>query len=219
MRATIAGLAVGVLAAAPVATAAASGTTHATPAATKKVVVRPVTSSGQAAPGFGVRGEPRGRVDCSFADPSAGAVSRNIESCSPSVEYAVACWKAAAHKSVLCLRDARVKRLVRIPRMGKFAATPPPKPADRAPLLVVLSDGTHCTIRDGGAWGQLKGHPRLFGTYSCDRHGAVWARSSAPHSGVNESHASWTVRTAEFGKRHLATRHVARAYFVGTAQK
>jgi hypothetical protein len=106
-------------------------------------------------------------------------------------------------------------------RQGRFAKTKIAKARDRAPLVIVLTDGTHCQIRDGGAWGQLKGHPNLYGAYSCTRHGAVWARMSgsrsAAHWGVNESDPSWTVRTAGFRAHHTVLRHVARAYFVSTA--
>ncbi len=195
-------------------TAVATATTTAAP--TIKVVVRPVTSTGHVHAGFTVTGEPSGSVDCSFADPSPGAVSRNIELCSPSAEYAVACWKAAVPHRVLCMRNPGRKRVVRIPRSGPFAPTRRAPAAQRAPLLMRLGDGDLCSIRDGGAWGSLPGHPNLFGTYSCRHHGAVWATSSAPHQGVNESNPGWTVRTAQFGSHTLVTRHVVKAWFVGT---
>lgn len=189
------------------------------PAPTVRVVVRPVTSSGQTLAGYRVSGEREGSVDCSYREPSPGAVSRNIELCSPSYEYAVACWKAPAPHRVLCLRDPSRKRLVRLRRTGKFAKTGVTRPADRAPLLLVLDDGTRCSIRDGGAWGQLKSHPKWSGTYSCSRHGVVWSPPNAKHYGVDESQASWTVRTASgAGRGRLVTRHVRRAYFVGTAR-
>jgi hypothetical protein len=185
-------------------------------APTVKVVVRPVTSAGHARAAFTVTGEPSGQVDCSFASPSPGAVSANIEFCSPSAEYAVACWKAAAPHRVLCMRNARSHRLVRIPRVGPFAATAVAPAAQRAPLVMTLGDGDVCSIRDGGAWGSLPGHPNLFGTYSCRHDGAVWATATAAHQGVNESNPVWTVRTAQFGSSTLVTRHVVKAWFVGT---
>jgi hypothetical protein len=193
---------------------AAAATTVAAP--TVKVVVRPVTSTGHVRAGFTVTGEPSGSVDCSFRDPSPGAVSPNIEFCAPSAEYAVACWKAAAPHRVLCMRDPRTKHVVRIPRSGAFAATGVAAARLRAPLGMRLRDGDYCSIRDGGAWGQLPGHPNLFGTYACRHDGAVWATANAAHQGVNESQPSWTVHTAHFGSSHLATRHVAKAWFVGT---
>src|SRR3954447_3532968 len=101
--------------------AAVQGATASAQKATVKVVVRPVTSTGHARAGFTVTAERSGRVECNVADPSPGAVSRNIEWCSPSVEYAIACWKAAtAQPRVLCMRDPRRAKLVRIPRSGRF---------------------------------------------------------------------------------------------------
>lgn len=183
---------------------------------TVKVVVRPVTSAGHVRSGFTVIGEPTGSVDCSVADPSPGAVNRNIEFCSPSAEYAIACWKAALAHHVLCMRDPRSHQVVRIPRLGAFASTDLAPFAQRAPLVMKLGDGDICSIRDGGAWSQLPGHPYLYGTYSCAHDGAVWASASAPHLGVDESTAVWHVRTAQFGHSTLITRHVVKAWFVGT---
>jgi hypothetical protein len=45
----------------------------------------------------------------------------------------------------------------------------------------------------------------------------VWAAPSALHWGVNESTSDWTVKTAPAsGDGPLVTRHVRRAFFVGT---
>jgi hypothetical protein len=199
-------------AAALTAPAGAAGTA----APTVKVVVRPVTSAGHVRAGFTVSGEPSGLVDCRFPSASPGAVSKNIEYCSPSAEYAVACWKAAAPHRVLCMRNPRSRHVVRIPRLGRFAPVARPTGAATAPLLIRLGDGDVCSIRDGGAWGALPGHPNLVGAYSCRKDGAVWAGPNAAHQGVNESHPTWTVRTAPFGSHTLVTRRVVKAWFVGT---
>lgn len=189
-------------------------------AATVQVVVRPVTSSGHAVSGYGVHRENDGQIDCSERSPSPGAVNRNIQLCFPSAEYAIACWRSTAKHRSLCTRDPSKKSLVSIPRTGKFAATSPPRKSRRAPLLIVLEDGTRCSIRDGGAWGSLSSHPTWVGTYSCTRHGIVWSPPNADHYGVNESHASWTVRTSTgSGNGRVVTRHIKRAYFVGTARR
>jgi hypothetical protein len=192
----------------------AAGATTIAP--TVKVVVRPVTTTGQVASGFTMITDPGGVVDCSIVSPSPVAVSANIEFCSPSAEYAVACWKAALAHHVLCMRDPRSNKVVRISRSGPFAATVPLPALRRAPLMIRLGDGDVCRIRDGGAWAQLPGHPDLDGTYSCQHDGKVWATASAPHEGVNESHPVWTVRTAHFGSSTLVTRHIVKAWFVGT---
>jgi hypothetical protein len=185
--------------------------------ATTRVVVRPVTKAGVHAAGFHVKKEQSSSVDCSFRDPSPGAVNRNIELCSPSAEYAIACWKSTRAHHVLCTRDPSSKRLYLIRRSGKFARTGPESKKDRAPLLLILRDGTRCSIRDGGAWGTIKSHPNWVGTYSCDHHGDVWSPAHAHHDGVNESHAAWTVHTASAsGNGHVTVRAVRKAYFVGT---
>jgi hypothetical protein len=214
MRTMLAGLVVVAIAAIgnPGVAANAARASH---PATAKVVVHPVTTTGHARAGFAVQSEPGDTVDCSFADPSPGALSRNIEFCSPSAAYAIACWKSATAHHVLCMRDPTAKKLVKLPRTGKFASTARAHKAQRAPLLIVLGDGTRCSIRDGGAWGTLQSHPNWAGSYSCDHHGVVWTPPNAKHNGVNESTASWTVRTAPAsGQGQLVTRRVKRAYFV-----
>jgi len=202
--------AVSAVVAPPLATAVAS------PPATVKVVVRPVTSTGHPAHGFTVRSEPNGLVDCSSRSPSPGAVDRDIEACSPSAEYAVACWKASAPHRALCVRNPANHTVFRIPREGSFKATGLLSASQRAPLRIVLGDGAQCSIRDGGAGGILAGHPTYVATYYCTRDGAVWAPAGANHFGINEAAASWTVRTAQAGHHSLTVRHVAKAYFVGT---
>jgi hypothetical protein len=187
--------------------------------ATVKVIVSPVTASGHAADGFSVkRQDPGYPVDCSFKDPSIGAVSPDIETCSPSAAYAPACWKAAAAGKVLCMRDASSHKLFLIARDGRFASTALARPRDRAPLGFVLTDGTKCQIRIGGAWGPVPHHPNLYGAYSCDRHDAAWLYAKGSHrdahNGVDESSAAWRIRT---GYKHIVWRNIASAYFVATA--
>lgn len=182
---------------------------------TQRIVVRPVTTAGVARTGFVVTPEPTGSVDCTLALPSPGAVSRNIESCFPSFEYAIACWKAAAPHKVLCMRNPRLPKLVRIPRTGAFAGTPVAPARDRAPLSMVLGDGAYCTLRDGGTRSHRAGHPRWVVTYDCDNGKEIWRRPGAPHFGVNELHPSWTVIEAG-PSGPINTRHVVRAWFVGT---
>jgi hypothetical protein len=118
---------------------------------------------------------------------------------------------------VLCMRNPRRMHLVRIPRSGPFASTGLAPASERAPLGMTLGNGAYCSIRDGGAWSILKSHPTWFGTYSCDNGGAVWAAPTANHQGINESSASWTVRTAPAsGVGTVVLRHVVKAWFVGT---
>ena len=193
---------------------AGAAAAHRVPA-TVKIVVRPVNAAGFARPGFTVTGEPTGSVDCSFAVPSPGAVSPNIESCFPSAEYAVACWKAAAPHKALCMRNPRVHKLVRIPRQGAFAPTAVAPAHDRAPLGMELVNGNFCAIRDGGAGPTRAGHPQWVATYYCDNGKAIWMRPGARHFGVFEAFPSWTVIVAG-PTGPITAHHVAKAWFVGT---
>jgi hypothetical protein len=80
-----------------------------------------------------------------------------------------------------------------------------------------LVDGDLCSIRDGGTSSILRSHPTWVVSYYCRHAGAVWMRPSAAHFGINESARSWTVATASAsGTGKLTTRHIARAWFVGT---
>ena len=202
-----------------VSVATAAPSVHGAAAATSRVVIRPVTTAGEPAPGVEVATDSHaGSVDCSRANPSPGAVSRDVEFCSPSAAYAVACWKSATPKHVLCSRDPSSNRVYLIRHTGRFAATRLAPKRNRAPLRLVLGNGTVCLIRDGGAWSSLKAHPRWYGTYSCDSNKeAVWSPQNAPHSGINETRPSWTVHVAPIsGNGHVTLRRVRRAYFVGT---
>ena len=188
--------------------------------ATVRVVVRPVTTGGVPAPGFHATtldAANAGPLDCSTADPSPGAVDRDIEQCSPSAEDAVACWKSATPHRALCSRDPSSDLVYSLRRTGKFAKTGLVKKRLRAPILLVLKDGTKCGIRIGGAWSTLQAHPDWYGTYYCDRHGAVWSPPHARHNGVHESQPTWTVHTSPSnGDGPVTIRTVTKAYFVGT---
>lgn len=197
-------------------TGAATTSAGATTLSTTRVTVRPVTSAGHPAPGFTLHAEPGGSVDCTAKLPSPAAVDPNIDVCSPSAEYAVACWKSAVAARALCFRNVLTKNVYRIPRVGAFASTPIAPVAYRAPLALEIADGDLCTLRSGGTAGSLTGHPGLFVTYWCVHHGAVWASLHARHFGINEAHPLWTVQTASAGNHALVTRHVVKAWFVGT---
>jgi hypothetical protein len=188
--------------------------------ATARIVVRPVTEAGTPAPGVLVTSDQKaGTVDCRTREPSPGAVSRDIEFCTPSAAYAIACWKSATPRQVLCSRDPRSGRVWSLPRTGAFAPTGLAGKRKRTPLMLVLGNGRTCSIRDGGAWGSLKQHPQWYGTFSCDGSAAVWSPASAPHSGVNESRSTWTVHVGSIsGNGPVTIRTVRKAYFVGTAQ-
>ena len=105
------------------ATLAASGAAQAqdpyAPSHTHHVVVRPVDDTGHAEPGWKVHREKDLTVQCDGT--SAAAVNDGIYSCFPAAAYLPACWPST-HHTVLCLRDARHKNLVRLRYTGSFHA-------------------------------------------------------------------------------------------------
>ena len=200
-------LATAVLASAlvPAATAHADATPR-----TARVVVRPVDATGHAVDGWAVHRVRGVSVQCD--GPAPAAVDDGIGSCFPTAEYLPACWKAH-HHTVLCLRDARTRKLVRLRYTGSFGA---PVAPDRAtPQDLDLAAGQQCAIRFGGAWGQLPSHPSWLGFDSC-AHGSVYGPASG--DGIDRSAPLWTVHLWKSGTRQrVVVRAVATAYYVGTA--
>lgn len=184
---------------------------------THQVVLRPVTATGRVAPGYTLATEPDGQLLCggsSAASESPVAVDDGIEGCSPSAEYAVACWAGPTPNTARCFRDPWKRQVVQIGTEGPLSSVRAPEVP--SPLGLELSDGARCSIRDGGAWGQLVGHPELYGTYSCSNGEDVWAPRDS--YGVNRTHPLWTVRLAnDAGRGPLHAVGVLTAYFVGTS--
>ncbi|MDO9458316.1 hypothetical protein [Nocardioides sp.] len=182
--------------------------------ATKIVYVRPVTVSGKPAPGWSVQ-RLSGSVTCDGTSPSA--VNPGITSCYPTAYGLKACWKSARH-TVLCVRDARVRKLVRVRYDGAYPSVE--GPVEPAPLDLVLTDGRTCLIRNGGAWGSPAQHPQWVGFDSCTRKASVYGPGSSA-DGINRSQSRWTVRIWRSGPdpdgRHLVTRGVTTGWVVGTA--
>jgi hypothetical protein len=183
-------------------------------AATQIVVLRPVTRSGRPAPGYTVTDEKTSTITCGpTAEPSAVAVDGNILACSPSAAYAVACWKDPAPSMAICFRDPWSKELARMPAEGSFSTATAPSQAQ--PLGLLLSDGEHCRIRDGGSWSALDQHPDWYGTYFCTSGRVLWGQGSS--TGINRSSPRWTVNEAlATGSGPLTTVRVLKAYFIGT---
>lgn len=202
--ATIAVVAAGLLGAVP---SSASGQGAAT--RTHRVVVRPVDSSGHARPGWTVHRAKGLTVQCDGS--ASAAVDDEIYACFPTAAYLPACWPSG-HHTVLCLRDARTRKLVRVHHSGKLGqATAPDRPS---PQDLDLAGGQGCDLRVGGAWGTLPTHPKWVGFYSCT-HGSVYGPPSG--DGVDRSTQPWRVRIWKSGTKHrVLHRSVATAYFVGT---
>jgi hypothetical protein len=193
--------------------AAAGTTAYAThdsqTARTHVVVVRPVDASGHARPGWTVHRMKGLTADCDGS--AAAAESDGIYACFPTAAYLPACWPSR-HHTVLCLRDARVKKLVRVRYSGNLG--PATAPARPTPQDLDLAGGQGCALRVGGAWGTLPTHPNWVGFYSC-AHGSVYGPPRG--DGVDRSGQPWTVRIWKSGTQHrVVHRSVATAYYVGT---
>jgi hypothetical protein len=203
--ATVAVVAAGLLGSLP---ASASGVSGA--AKTQRVVVRPVDSAGHARPGWTVHRAKGLTVDCRNS-AAAAAVDDGIYACFPTAAYLPACWPSQ-HHTVLCLRDARTRKLVRVRYSGGLGtATAPDRPS---PQDLDLAQGQRCSLRVGGAWGTLPTHPKWVGFYSCG-HGSVYGPPSG--DGVVRRTTPWTVRIWVSGTQHrVVRRSVATAYYVGT---
>jgi hypothetical protein len=197
----------------------APSSTSVTPPHTEQVIRRPVTRTGRVAPGYTLVVLPADpyQLDCGGsrgAFPASSAVDDGIASCVPSVAYAVACWNGPTATTALCYRNAWQHQVDLINTYGRLPAEQAPK--QPTPLGLVLSDGTRCWVRDGGAWAALDGHPELVGVYSCGQD-AVWATPLA--DGINRTRPLWSVRVAPMsGHGKLRTVAVRTAYFVGTSR-
>lgn len=177
---------------------------------TKRVVVRPVRANGHAVHGYTVKRESFDGFTCDEG-ASPVAVDANIRFCGPSASYTVACWKST-HHTVLCLRNPRAKQLARIRYTGTFTHVAAPK--HPSPQALRLFNGNYCLVRDGGAWGEVKGHPKWFGDYSC-KHGIdVYGRG---RDGIVRSVNPWRVHTVRDLGGNYVNRRVKIAYYVGTA--
>lgn len=193
----------------PVGAAGAVGAVGVTaPDHTARVVVRPVTADGHAAPGWTVHRERLGRVECWGA--SRSAVDDGITTCGPSAAYLPSCWRSRRH-TVLCLRLVTDDDLVRVRRSGAYPDAP--APARPSPQGLLLVNGQDCVIRVGGAWGTVPDHPDWVGYYSCD-HGDVYGPPAG--DGINRHHPVWRVHLLR-GDGTLVTRRVQQASYVGNA--
>jgi hypothetical protein len=175
-------------------------------------IVRPVHRDGTPVAGYTVQRQHIPDFTCSGA--SAVAVDDGIHFCGASADYTVACWKSG-HHTVLCLRNPRKKVLARIRYVGKLPrARALNKPS---PQALTLYNGVYCMIRDGGAWGSVKGHPKWTGDYSCANGTAIYGRG---RDGIIRSSQPWRVHVVRFhknGTQSIHTRQVRLAYYAGTA--
>ncbi|MGZ4513575.1 MAG: hypothetical protein ACXVX7_02095 [Mycobacterium sp.] len=145
---------------------------------------------------------PEGNVfavnDCTTPSPSA--VADNVYSCSPSAAGAGTCWPSTPG-SLLCVDDPWDQRLHRVSYDGPL---PPVRPtATPDPFALALDDGTHCLLRNGGAWGgRADGY---VGVYGCgDPHAntnlaVLWLPSQGAGTCIDRSSPAWTVKVGQLG--------------------
>ncbi|WP_460604779.1 hypothetical protein [Jatrophihabitans fulvus] len=185
---------------------------------TVEQIVRPVTAQGAPADGWSVQAEqmPDG-FRCVGSSPVA--VDPGIATCGAPEDFTIACWKST-DRTVLCLRDPKVKRLARIGYAGSFPSSPAPTLA--IPLEVGLRYFGTCMVRDGGAALTPPAHPTWTATYACasSKHGLgylVGPRSGS--GGIDRSTRLWTVhwKNAHRPNGKIVKDRVVTAYVVGNA--
>ena len=195
-----------------------SVTANADPPPTQQITVMAIGPSGEPINGY-TETPPEGNVvtvECSEA--SRSAVEDNVYSCSPSAAGAGTCWPSTPG-SLLCVDNPWDRRLHRVRYAGSL---PPVQPtATPEPFALTLGDGTHCVLRNGGAWGvRADGYE---GAYSCsgtNAHLAVLWLPSPGGSPIDRSSAAWTVKVGQLGTPDAAlpppqTRTVTEAWFAG----
>ncbi|HEV7145599.1 MAG TPA: hypothetical protein VGN48_01235 [Pedococcus sp.] len=140
-------------------------------------------------------------------------MNRGVYDCGSSADYGVACWRASARATMYCLQNPFGKNLAQL-ALTDTALPGAPAPVVATPLGLVLDDGAHCLIRDGGSWSSLPGYPEWYGTYFCNSANdqIVWAPGVS--DGVDRTTATWTVVTT--GRSSTPVTHaVTMAYFAG----
>ncbi len=197
-----------------------AGTASANPPPTEVITIMAVGPDGQPINGYRDTSPP-GNVgsvsECTTPSPSA--VADNVYSCSPSAAGAGTCWPSTPG-SLLCVDDPWAKTMHRLTYGGPLPpvrATPNPEP-----FALTLDDGTHCLLRNGGAWGvRADGYE---GAYSCTGarpHLAVlWIPSQGAGSCIDRSSPAWTVKVGELGTPDTPlpppqTRTVTEAWLAG----
>ncbi|WP_124713993.1 hypothetical protein [Mycolicibacterium nivoides] len=172
-----------------------------------------VDSSGRPANGYRESADavPDRAAECD--EPSPAAVSDNIYGCAPSAYAADVCWPAA-DLDLLCMNDPWAKEVHRIHVAAPLA--PVTAPVAPQPVALLLDDGTHCRLRNGGSWGGRD--DGYVGAYRCDANQVALTRvDSEP---IDRSTSSWTVELGDlpgFGQpaQPPAAHSVVTAWFAG----
>ncbi len=193
-----------------------TGPASADPPPTQQITTVAVGSKGQAVNGY-QETPPDGNVVVSGCVASPSAVADNVYACSPSAAGAATCWPSTPG-SLLCVDNPWEQRLHRVSYNGQL---PPVQPtASPEPFAIELDDGTHCLIRNGGAWGGRD--DGYVGAYWCGNSGVNPAVLCLPseQSCVDRSGPVWRVKVGQLGApdTHFPppqTHAVASAWFAG----
>lgn len=196
---------------------APSTSTSTSTAATQIINVVAVDSSGQPVNGYRdtTADQPvADSADCTEASPAA--VSANIYRCWPAYYAADVCWPAVG-LDLLCMDDPWAKQLHRIRTRAPLPPVSPPALAK--PIALLLDDGTHCRLRNGGAWGHRYDDLQAFFGCAGDPGLVVLAPSDADP--IDRSSPIWTVKIGAGTARDASspapmTRRVLMAWFAGT---
>jgi hypothetical protein len=188
--------------------------------ATRRIVVRPVTAAGGAAPGFTVVTQTAlGTAMCSPTTGPGVSVDGSTYTCYPTALGAVACWRDATPGFVICDVDPYQRRLTRYP--ASFAASSPAA-TWTVPFGITLDTGQRCLVRDGGAWSTPVSHPGWVGWYSCGtgHTQVVYAPQTRTRTfGIDQSQAAWQVLVGSAdGTGSLVRHRVSAAYYVGLSR-
>jgi hypothetical protein len=197
-----------------------AGPASADPPLTRVITTVAVGPNGQPIDGY-QEAPTQGNVvevnDCTTPSPSA--VANNIYYCSPSAAGAGTCWPSTPG-SLRCVDNPWDKSLRRV----TYGDSLPPVHAIAAPdpFALALDDGTHCLLRNGGAWGGRD--DGYVGTYWCRDPIANLAVLCLPSQGagtcIDRSAPVWTVKVGQLGTPTTyspppQTRAVTSAWFAG----
>jgi hypothetical protein len=170
------------------------------PPPTQQITVMAVGPNGEAINGYKVATGP-GNVgqagDCT--EPSPSAVADNVYSCSPTAAGAGTCWPSTPG-SLLCVDNPWDRSMHRV----TYGRPLPPvtATANPEPFALTLDDGTHCLLRNGGAWGgRADGY---VGAYGCGANGGenpavLWLPSQGAGTCIDRSSPAWTVKVGQLG--------------------
>jgi hypothetical protein len=198
----------------------AAGAASADPPPTQVITTVAVGPNGQPINGY-QEAPTQGNVfevsDCTTPSPSA--VADNIYYCSPSAAGAGTCWPSTPG-SLLCADNPWDKSLHRV----TYGDSLPPVQATATPdpFALALDDGTHCLLRNGGAWGGRD--DSYVGGYWCGDPRTNFAVLCLPGQGagtcIDRSAPVWTVKVGQLGSptSHFPppqTRAVTGAWFAG----